>query len=251
MFYILGRVGGGGLVSRGRLVSGLGLVFGVLGLAVVRNLSNVTGVGISGVVGHSLDTTVGKVDGVRSLGGVTVTGLLLVEVGAGVVIGNGVLVLVDSGGILISGLLVGSGSVRGGVGPLDTSVSGGIGSGGGLVSGLGLVLGVLSLTGVGDLGDVARVGIGGVVAHGLDTAIGKSDGVRAGGGVVVAVLLLVEVGARVVVSDGVLVLVHGGSVVSGLGVFGSGLVGGGGSVGSVVSSNSGDEGSDGDESLHF
>ena len=84
--------------------------------------------------------------------------------------------------------------------------------GGGLV---GRGRGVLGLAGVGDIGDVSAVGIGDVVGDGLDPAVGKVDGVGAGGGVSVPVLAGVEPGAGVVIGDGVVVGVHGGLVIGG------------------------------------
>ena len=71
-------------------------------------------------------------------------------------------------------------------------------------------------SGVGDLGNVAAVSVGGV-GDGLGPAVGQGHGVGAGGGVAVTVLLLAEVGAAVVVVDGVLVGVDRGLVVHGLG----------------------------------
>ena len=127
-----GLVGRGGLVSRGRLVSGsglvgsrlvgLGLVLRVGGLALVLDIGNVAVVVVSGV-GHGLDTAIGKVDLVGARDGLAVSGLLGVELGAGVVIRDSVLVSVGLGGLVILGLrVVGS---RGGV------VGGGVGSKGG------------------------------------------------------------------------------------------------------------------------
>jgi len=100
-----------------------------------------------------------------------------------------------------------------------------VGSGGGVVVGLSLVL---------DISDIARVGIGNVVGDNLGAAIGKSNAVLAVGGIVVTGLVGGKVGARVVVVDGIAVLVDSGAIIRGL-VVGSGLVGGGrGMVGGGV-----------------
>merc|ERR1719430_1091913 len=82
----------------------------------------------------------------------------------------------------------------------------GLVGGGSLVGGGGLVgelLGVDSGALVGDIGDQPVVSVGGVL-HGLDSAIGKSDGVRsldiAG---TIGALLGVEVSLGVVIGNGV------------------------------------------------
>ena len=94
------------------LVSGLGfmvsgLVFGVLGGAFVFDISDIT-VGSSGV-GHNLDTAIGQVNSVGSLGVVSVSGFTGLEVGVAVVIGNGVCVFVFWGNIGVGGFVVGGG----------------------------------------------------------------------------------------------------------------------------------------------
>ena len=66
----------------------------IMGGARVLDISDITGVLIGHGVGHSLDATVGKGNMVLALGGVTVTCLLLAKVGAGVVVLDGVGVLV-------------------------------------------------------------------------------------------------------------------------------------------------------------
>merc|ERR1719273_136745 len=103
--------------------------------------------------------------------------------------------------------------------------------------------GVLGLTGVGDGGDVAGDVVGGV-AHGLDPAVGKVDGVGSlnNTGAIVGLRLL-EVSLAVVISDGVGVGVGGGlgQVGGGHHSMGHGVLGGGG--------GGGHEGK-GDEGLH-
>ena len=116
-----------------------------------------------------------------------------------------------------------------------------VGSGGSLVGGGGR--GVGSLTGVGNIGDVTGGGVSNGVGHGLDSAVGKVDGVAAAGGVAVSVLTGLELGAGVVVSNGVVVGVDGGADgLSGVGAVGWGRGGGGGS---------GDEGGSKSKSEHF
>ena len=108
-----------------------------------------------------------------------------------------------------------------------------VGRGGGSI---GLGLGVLSSSLVCDIGDISIIAVGRVLDM-LDTSIGKSNRVRAGDvGGTIGLLLSVEVGLGVVISDGVgegvggnlirvgLGLVGGGSVVS----RGGGVVSGGG-----------------------
>ena len=114
------------MVDRGGVVDGGGLVDGggiVVGLSGVGNIGNVSTVGISNLVVDGLDPAVGKVDGVGSGGGVTVTVLAGVEGGAGVVIGHGVVVSVDGGLVSVDG----GGLVGGGRG---VPVPGGVVSGG-------------------------------------------------------------------------------------------------------------------------
>jgi len=93
---------------------------------------------------------------------------------------------------------------------------------GGLVS---LSLGVGWVALVLHIGDVAAVGIGDGVGNDLGTAVGKSDPVGASGGITVTAFVGGEAGARVVISDGIAVLVDSGGIISLL-VVGSGLVGG-------------------------
>ena len=95
----------------GSLVSGL--VFGVLSFTFVFDISDIT-VGISGV-GHDLDTTVGKVDSVRSLGVVSVAGFSGLEVSVAVSVLDSVVVSVLGRDIGVGGFVVsGGGGVVGG-----------------------------------------------------------------------------------------------------------------------------------------
>ena len=82
------------------------LVFRVLSLSRVSDVSDVSTVTISNIVGHSLKTSVGESDAVTSLGRVTITRLIGIVVGSTVVVIDTVLVAVD-GGLLVGGLVVG------------------------------------------------------------------------------------------------------------------------------------------------
>uniref|UniRef100_A0A0K2UEQ5 Uncharacterized protein n=1 Tax=Lepeophtheirus salmonis TaxID=72036 RepID=A0A0K2UEQ5_LEPSM len=76
--------------SRSRLVGG------IFGFSRVGNISNIARVGISHGVGYSLETTIGESNGVRSLGGISITGLISSKVDSRVVILDSILVLVGS-----------------------------------------------------------------------------------------------------------------------------------------------------------
>ena len=107
-----------------------------------------------------------------------------------------------------------------------------VGGGGGSV---GLGLGVLSGSLVCNIGDISIIAVGRVLDM-LDTSIGKSNRVRSGDVAgTIGLLLSVEVGLGVVISDGVGVGVGGDLIGVGLGLVGGGrgVVSGGG-VNSVV-----------------
>ena len=124
----------------------------------------------------------------------------------------------------------------------------GVGRGGGVVSRGGLVglgLGVDSGSLVGDISNISVISVGRVL-HVLDSAVREGNRVRSGDvGGTIGLLLSVEVGLGVVISDGIgegvggnligvgLSLVGGGSVVSG----GGGVVGRGGVDGVVDGSH--------------
>ena len=98
---------------------------GVFGFSFVFDISDETVVVISGV-GHNLDTTVGKVDSVRSLGVVSITRLFGGEVGVAVVVSDGISVLVLGRDIGVGGFVVcgGRGVRRGGGVSSDTGDEG-------------------------------------------------------------------------------------------------------------------------------
>merc|ERR1712241_287739 len=124
---MVGRGGGRGVLGR-RLVSSLGLVLGVLSLALVLDISDVARVGITDSVGDDLGPAVGEGNTVLAVGGIAVPGLVLAKVGSRVAVLNTVLEVVGSR-LIISGLLVGRGGLVGG--------SRGVGRGRGVVVGEG------------------------------------------------------------------------------------------------------------------
>ena len=77
----------------------------------------------------------------------------------------------------------------------------------GLVVGLSLVF---------DISNIAGVSIGNIVGNNLGPAIGKVDTVFTMGGISVTVLVGGEVGSRVVISNGISVVVDSGSLILGL-----------------------------------
>jgi hypothetical protein len=121
----------------------------------------------------------------------------------------------------------------------------------GMGNGVSLVMG---LARVGHISNIARVSIGNMVSHGLETTVGKLDMVGAAGGISVTLLTLSEVCLGVVVIDAILVGVVSGHllVVSGLMVGRLGVVRGSGvgvGMGSLVSEGHGGEEGSSDESL--
>ena len=93
----------------GRVVS-LGLR--VVSLSRVSDVSDVSTVTVSNVVGDSLKTSVGKSDAVASLGRVTITRLIGIVVCSTVIVIDSVLVAVH-GGLVVGGLVVGRSTVGG------------------------------------------------------------------------------------------------------------------------------------------
>ena len=94
-----------------------------------------------------------------------------------------------------------------------------------------------------DIGNITRVLIGHGVGHSLDAAVRKGNMVLSLGGVAIAGLLLAKVGARVVILDGVGVLVGGRlGVVTAMG----GVTG----VGRHAGGHSDEGGEGGDEEVH-
>merc|ERR1739842_53128 len=84
----------GGVVYRGWFI---GSSFGVDSFSFVLHIGDIT-FGTGGV-SNDLDTSIGKIDAVVAVSGVSVTGLFMREGGFGVVVGDAILVLVDGDGI--------------------------------------------------------------------------------------------------------------------------------------------------------
>ena len=109
----------------------LGLIRSIVGLTLVFDISNVSRVSISDSVGDNLGTTIGKGYTVFARGSITITVLVLLEVGTRVVISNSITILVNSWAIisgfrvsrLVGGSWVGnnSGFVDNGSGLVDGS----------------------------------------------------------------------------------------------------------------------------------
>ena len=91
----MGGFVGGGRVSGG----GVGLVVVSLGVTVIGDISDVTGVTVDVIV-NVLAATVGEDDVVRSLGVITVASLVVAHIDVVVVILDGVVEGVVSGGLI-------------------------------------------------------------------------------------------------------------------------------------------------------
>ena len=118
-------VAGSSLVSRSGFVSGSGMVF--LSISRVLDISDISRVTISNGISHSLGTTIRQQNAVLSVGGISVTRFLLVEI-------DTVVIIVDGIGVSVVGgfFMVGRGGFIGGGGMVDGSwpvsvVSGGKG----------------------------------------------------------------------------------------------------------------------------
>jgi hypothetical protein len=83
----------------GRSVVG-GLVVVSLGVTIVGDISDVTGITVDVIV-DGLAATIGKNDGVRSLGVVTIASLVVAHIDVGVVVLDGVVEAVVGGGLAI------------------------------------------------------------------------------------------------------------------------------------------------------
>ena len=88
---------------------------------------------------------------------------------------------------------------------------------------LGLIGSIVGLTFVFDISNIPRVSITDRVGDDLGTAIGKSHAVLSRGSITITVLILSKVGARVVISDSITILVDSRAIINRLRV--SGLVG--------------------------
>merc|ERR1719223_27793 len=86
---------------------------------------------------------------------------------------------------------------------------------------------IVGLSRVLNISNISAVGISNLVVDGLGPAVREGYLVGSGGGVSITVLPGAELGARVVISNSVVVGVHSGLIVGGLLVGNGGLVGGG------------------------
>jgi len=171
-------------VVRSRL---LGLIRSIVGLTLVFDISDISRVSISDSVGDNLGTTIGKGYTVFARGSITITVLVLLEVGTRVVISNSIAILVNSWAIisgfrvsrLVGGSWVGNNSrfVDNGSGLVDGSRGGLVDWGrGGLVNwGRFVDRGwVVDRSGVvdGSMGMVDSMGEG-MVSNGVSNGVGK------------------------------------------------------------------------------
>ena len=76
------------------------MVWLVVSLALILNIGDIAGVSVSHIVSDDLGAAVGKGNTVLAIGGITIAGLILGEVGTRVVISDSVLVAVDSWAII-------------------------------------------------------------------------------------------------------------------------------------------------------
>ena len=98
-FLIVGLVGRGGVGGSRIGGSGVGLVVVSLGVTVIGDISDVTGVTVDVIVDVLL-ATIGEDDPVVSLGVVTIASLVLTHVDVGVVVVHSPIEFVVSGGLL-------------------------------------------------------------------------------------------------------------------------------------------------------
>jgi len=108
----------------------------IVGLTLVCDISDVSGVGIPNGVFDNLGTTIGKSDTVFTRGSITITVFTLRKSGTRIVISDSVTILVD-GWAIISGLMVSRCWVSGLVGGSGMDNRGGVVDWGGLVDNWG------------------------------------------------------------------------------------------------------------------
>merc|ERR1712066_893786 len=83
----------------------VGLIGSIVCLTFIFDISNVSRVGITNVVSHNLGAAIGQSNAVLTIGGITITALILAKGSTRVVISNSITVSVDSRGV-ISWLMV-------------------------------------------------------------------------------------------------------------------------------------------------
>ena len=93
--------GSGVIGSRGSLVGSGRLVGSVLGFTRVLDIGDVSTISVIHTVSHGLDSAVGKSHVVFTVGGITITSFVGTEIGSGVIISNGVSVIVSGGYISV------------------------------------------------------------------------------------------------------------------------------------------------------
>ena len=72
----------------------------IVGLSSVLDISNVTRIGISDVVGHNLGAAIRKSHPVLSISGISITSLILAKVGTRILVSNTVFISIDSWAII-------------------------------------------------------------------------------------------------------------------------------------------------------
>ena len=77
-----------------------GLIRSIMGLTLIPDISNITRVFITNLVGDNLSTTIRKIYTVFSIGSITITVFMLFKVGTRIVISNSIPIFVVSGGII-------------------------------------------------------------------------------------------------------------------------------------------------------
>ena len=82
------------------------LVFIIMGFPTVSNFSNVSGVSIVRV-SHSLGTTIGQENMIRSTGSISVSGFVLTKVKSSIVILDSIVVVVGGVSVFVLGFMVG------------------------------------------------------------------------------------------------------------------------------------------------
>merc|ERR1712004_101062 len=112
-----GFVYGSGMVSGSGFVSGSGMVSGsgiIMSFTRVLHISHITRIIISHMVSHSLGTTIREQNVVLTIGSITITAFICSKMKSSIVILDGITVVVMSGSIFVSRLVVrrsGSGMV--------------------------------------------------------------------------------------------------------------------------------------------
>ena len=78
----------------------LGFIGSIVGLTLISDISNISRVFISNLVGDNLGTAIGKIYTVFSIGSITITVFVLFKVGTRIVISNSILITIDGRGVI-------------------------------------------------------------------------------------------------------------------------------------------------------